>query len=133
MTLALRGPIERGDGEIAVEEGRPIVRLNESTLFAGDAITPDARTLLHQIGHAVGAVQPARIQLGERGGSRPPEELIVRLNRVADALAEDGLSAERVEVAMPAGGTSPQPADATTPVAAQPAQVEISIVTASAD
>jgi hypothetical protein len=138
VTLVLRGPIERGDGELAVEEGRPVVRLAEASVFAGDLVAPEARELLGRLARAVGHVASARIELGQKGGRHAPDALVLRLGRVADALTEQGIRADRIQVSLPAGtertavvATSDGAPESLSPepLAAEPGQVEIAIVT----
>ena len=154
ITLVLHGPITRGDGQVAIVDGKPIVRLAESSLFSGDAIGPEGRTVLKDLAQVLREVEDGRIELSERGrrlGSS--EELVVRLGRVADALTEDGIAPDRVQVtlppadavatapaATPAGdATATAPSDAATapelPAAVEDdvglPQIEIGIVTAS--
>ena len=109
LALLLHDSIATGDIELAVLEGRALLRLPSSEL-AGETPGPVGQKLLAAVARVTQLHAEARVRIGEVGTKAEDAEAATRLKRIADKLAAEGLRAERVELRpTPAGKPAPEP------------------------
>ncbi len=105
LALALRDPLATGELELVLVEGEPVLRIGAARLFVepDGALAPASAPILDAIARAVAASETAMVVVTMSGGSsdRDAEDGVARLARLAAALGQRGLGADRLSVAAP--------------------------------
>jgi outer membrane murein-binding lipoprotein Lpp len=103
LTHALHAEIGGGAAALGAGSGEVRLRLRTGALFDGNVLLPEARATLEHVAMAVAPVGRARLEITEhpRSSGYQPEDVIVRMQTLADVLAEAGLPFERVTLALP--------------------------------
>ena len=115
VSLALVDAVKAGTVSVTVVDGKPAVRLDSHDVFAekGAEVRPGSVPVLARLASTLATRTSARVELGDRStDSVSPEDRIVRLQRVADVFAENGVGLERIAFAVAAPG-APSPSTET--------------------
>ena len=106
LTLALHEPIARGAVSFSVDDGRPVLRMPVDLVYVegADDVSPDARSILAAVARVVLGLEGTQLEVTENDAERSrgiSDNLLVRLERIAKALTDDGVPQGRVVVAVP--------------------------------
>jgi hypothetical protein len=103
LARELRQPLGAGEVEIDVELGRPLVRFERGKLLLeGDqGVAPQAQETLATVARVAKSHAGSRLIVSERSQAAP-EQSVVRLRRVLEALTAQGLAEGRVSIEMTA-------------------------------
>jgi hypothetical protein len=101
----LAEPIGTGAVELAIVEGRPVLRFPSSEIGA-EATQPTGKKVLAAVAKVTQLHPETRVRIGESGAPAGNEPPATRLKRISDQLAQQGLKAERVEL-RPGGAQKP--------------------------
>jgi flagellar motor protein MotB len=111
LTLALADRLGTGGATIEAEQQRLIVTVPSKDVFAPGKhqISAGAAALLGRIGAALEPLEGARVEVTEAPitVTDQPEDVIVKLQNVADALARGGMAQERIAVTLPPEASDP--------------------------
>ncbi len=107
LALLLHDSVATGDVELALVEGRAMLRVPSSEL-AGEAPGPVGQKLLAALGRIGVLHGEAKIRIGEVGAKAGDGEQAARLKHVADLFGAQGIRADRVEL-RPSGSSKPAP------------------------
>ncbi len=104
LALALHRPVATGEVELAVVEGRPVLRLPAARVIpAADAagVDPDGDAMLAAVARVAAAHPGVSVHVTEVGQVEATEGPEARLGRVSDRLVEHGLAQSQVLVEVP--------------------------------
>ena len=105
LTLAIHAPLVEGHVVLGADDQATTIRIPIGRGFDGDGgeLHPEYKLLLRQIASVVAEYPELGVEIAElpTSGERLPEELIVRLQRIADELQGGGLSYERGVFSLP--------------------------------
>jgi hypothetical protein len=107
--------VKRGDGAVGARAGKIVVTLDSSRIFEGGKarLSSEGASWVQQLAAVIGPVGRAHVEAVEapkESGARS-EDLVVRLQTIADAFEQGGVGFERVTVALPAEPSGALPAD----------------------
>lgn len=97
LSVALNGPIQAGEVELAVVDGKPLVRLASSEL-TGEVVQETGQKVIAAIASVTQRHPESRVQIRESGAGIAAEDSAKRLRQVSDALVKAGLGSARVEL-----------------------------------
>lgn len=115
LSLLLRDAIATGDVELAMSDGRPVLRVPAARVFDDEhKIKPEAEPLLAAVARVSQLHPGASVIIAERGtaASETAEQSTLALRSISDALAAKGLAASRVTIDAPATHDAPPQATA---------------------
>jgi flagellar motor protein MotB len=100
VSLLMSDAISSGEVELAVSEGRPVLRLEQQNAFVPNSgeLQPGTRALASAVARAAGLHPELGIRISRRAKDAPTAT--GELQRVADEIEKGGISAERIEVAV---------------------------------
>jgi len=109
LTLALEAAVRTGEVELAVVEGKPVIRVASSEL-AGEVVQETGRKVIAAVASVTQRHGGSRVKISETGAAASPEESTKRMKTVSDLLVKEGLGSARVELApaAAAGKGAPQ-------------------------
>ncbi len=127
LALALHDPIRNGVVTIALDQGRPVLRLPSEGILSsdGETLREGVVAVLSAVARIAAEMDPGQVELTESGvDSALADESMARLDRVARALGDGGLAAGKVIVSVPTATSETAPGTG-------PAFVEIALATPS--
>ena len=104
LALALHRPVATGEAELAVVDGRPVLRLPTTQIFPGDtadSVTSDGAAMLAAVARVASAHPDVAIHLTEAGTATAPGAPEARLGRVSSCLVEHGVARSQILVDVP--------------------------------
>lgn len=105
LTLSLHAPLATGEIELVLVDGDPVLRVPTALLFddPDGSLRPAAAPILGAVARVVTASEASGVVLAVAGalGDRSEGEFVGRLERMAAALGELGIAAERLTVTAP--------------------------------
>ncbi|HVU02020.1 MAG TPA: hypothetical protein VHE30_09720 [Polyangiaceae bacterium] len=103
LTLAFGPNIDAGSALVTVIDGKPAVRLDARAVFGaeGSAVSEGMRQTLARLAAVFSSHPASKLELGDRSADEvPPEDRIVRLQKLADVLVDRGVGFERIGFAV---------------------------------
>ncbi|MCE7890182.1 MAG: hypothetical protein DYH12_10885 [Sorangiineae bacterium PRO1] len=97
LALALGPQIKSGEVELAVVEGKPLIRIASSEL-SGEVVQEIGQKVVGALANVTQRHRASRVKIRETGADVAAEESAKRLRGVSDALVKAGLGSARVEL-----------------------------------
>jgi hypothetical protein len=104
LALALHRPVATGEVELAVVEGRPVLRVPTARVFpetSAEVVDPDGDALLAAVAQVASSHPGVSIHLTELGVVPGPEASAARLGEVSSRLVDHGVARSQILVAVP--------------------------------
>lgn len=109
LALALHGPIESGEVELVVADGKPSVRVPGKELTA-EVVEATGKKVVAALASITQRHAESRVRIQETGAGIVAEESTARLRAVSDLLVKAGLGSARIEIAPAVAGGQGSPA-----------------------
>jgi hypothetical protein len=109
LSLSLHAPIQSGDVEIAVLEGRAVIRIASSEI-TGEVVEENGQKVLAAVASVTQRHPESRVSIRETGTGAATDGSAKRLRSLGDALVKAGLGSTRIELS-PAAPPSKGPSE----------------------